>query len=211
MNYARSTTKDQRPKKISDIYFVRTKKLFTDKDQKACVKQLYMFYLIEHIEINPVNIFLLIIVFSSIVQESLQGRIAMDQQRVEGEVDNDSIILTFRWNATRRVYEMHRHRRGDNNQPPFLNEDWDMRIYTQNDHMIFRENSNNRRVRRIRIGEGESGSGNSITCTICLEEFPVGLEVIQLPRPCCHMYHQDCIIRWLRNSNTCPLCRRPVS
>ena len=42
-------------------------------------------------------------------------------------------------------------------------------------------------------------------CTICLDEFCVGSEVTRMP--CSHVYHQDCIVEWLKMSNLCPLCR----
>ncbi|TXG66868.1 hypothetical protein EZV62_008143 [Acer yangbiense] len=42
-------------------------------------------------------------------------------------------------------------------------------------------------------------------CAICQEEFLVGIEVTSLP--CSHIYHGDCIVKWLRTSHCCPLCR----
>uniref|UniRef100_A0A5B7BTL4 RING-type E3 ubiquitin transferase n=1 Tax=Davidia involucrata TaxID=16924 RepID=A0A5B7BTL4_DAVIN len=42
-------------------------------------------------------------------------------------------------------------------------------------------------------------------CAICLEMLSVGLEFIRMP--CSHIYHGDCIVRWLERSNLCPLCR----
>ena len=43
------------------------------------------------------------------------------------------------------------------------------------------------------------------TCTICLEVIEIGKETILLP--CGHMYHSDCCLNWLKQSNTCPICR----
>ncbi|KAK3198872.1 hypothetical protein Dsin_022287 [Dipteronia sinensis] len=42
-------------------------------------------------------------------------------------------------------------------------------------------------------------------CAICQEEFLVGIEVTSLP--CSHIYHGDCIVKWLRTSHCCPMCR----
>ncbi|KAJ4712147.1 E3 ubiquitin-protein ligase [Melia azedarach] len=42
-------------------------------------------------------------------------------------------------------------------------------------------------------------------CVICLEEMLVGSEAVRMP--CLHIYHQDCIVNWLNQSNLCPLCR----
>ncbi|KAJ6677857.1 F6A14.12 PROTEIN-RELATED [Salix viminalis] len=42
-------------------------------------------------------------------------------------------------------------------------------------------------------------------CAVCLEEISAGSEVI--PMPCSHVYHSDCIVKWLQTSHSCPLCR----
>lgn len=43
-------------------------------------------------------------------------------------------------------------------------------------------------------------------CSICLGEFQRSQLVKELPE-CGHYYHADCIIRWLEQTNTCPMCR----
>ncbi|GAU51930.1 hypothetical protein TSUD_417130 [Trifolium subterraneum] len=42
-------------------------------------------------------------------------------------------------------------------------------------------------------------------CPICMEEFKLGDEACQLP--CNHTYKFECLLRWLNNSETCPVCR----
>jgi hypothetical protein len=47
-------------------------------------------------------------------------------------------------------------------------------------------------------------------CAICLDEFSIegvaaAARVIRMP--CSHIYHEDCIVEWLENSNMCPMCR----
>ncbi|KAF5735508.1 hypothetical protein HS088_TW15G01015 [Tripterygium wilfordii] len=42
-------------------------------------------------------------------------------------------------------------------------------------------------------------------CVICLEESLVGVKVARMP--CGHVFHRDCIVRWLETSHLCPLCR----
>ena len=42
-------------------------------------------------------------------------------------------------------------------------------------------------------------------CIICLEEFKSSDKVIYLP--CCHIFHKDCIIKWVKKDAICPLCK----
>ncbi|XP_048320132.1 E3 ubiquitin-protein ligase RDUF2-like [Ziziphus jujuba] len=47
--------------------------------------------------------------------------------------------------------------------------------------------------------------GGVAVCAVCLEELSVGIEATCTP--CSHLYHEICILNWLHNSTTCPLCR----
>ncbi|KAM3319305.1 hypothetical protein P3S67_006505 [Capsicum chacoense] len=42
-------------------------------------------------------------------------------------------------------------------------------------------------------------------CMVCLEEIQE--ETIVLSLPCSHMFHGECVTKWLENSHYCPLCR----
>ena len=44
---------------------------------------------------------------------------------------------------------------------------------------------------------------------VCLGAFRAGDELLSLP--CCHAYHRECIIRWLRSQTTCPVCKNDLS
>eukprot|EP00930_Biecheleria_cincta_P007962 TRINITY_DN109297_c0_g1_i1.p1 TRINITY_DN109297_c0_g1~~TRINITY_DN109297_c0_g1_i1.p1 ORF type:complete len:130 (-),score=21.03 TRINITY_DN109297_c0_g1_i1:135-524(-) len=46
-------------------------------------------------------------------------------------------------------------------------------------------------------------------CTVCLEDFVVGHS--QTVLPCSHVFHPDCVRRWLCQKNECPTCRHTVS
>lgn len=49
------------------------------------------------------------------------------------------------------------------------------------------------------------------TCSICLEEFAEGAQVMALP--CLHQYHAGCVEPWLQQNGrgaACPICKTPV-
>ncbi|XP_059652789.1 uncharacterized protein LOC132299916 [Cornus florida] len=50
------------------------------------------------------------------------------------------------------------------------------------------------------------GSCSMDQCIICLEKFRVGFDMVSR-LPCNHIYHGDCISRWLETSHFCPVCR----
>jgi len=52
------------------------------------------------------------------------------------------------------------------------------------------------------------GPDGKVDCTICIEELRVGDEVTVLP--CKHWFHGDCVTLWLKEHNTCPICRTPI-
>jgi len=44
-------------------------------------------------------------------------------------------------------------------------------------------------------------------CAICLEKFTDDCEVTPLPCNVKHYFHPDCIEDWLKQKNSCPLCK----
>ena len=48
-------------------------------------------------------------------------------------------------------------------------------------------------------------SASARDCTVCMEEIDAGSEANRMP--CSHVYHSDCIVKWLQTSHMCPLCR----
>ncbi|CAN6207571.1 unnamed protein product [Urochloa humidicola] len=54
--------------------------------------------------------------------------------------------------------------------------------------------------------DGEHGSAAALECAVCLGAVQEGEMVRRLPG-CRHVYHVDCIDRWLAAHRTCPLCR----
>jgi len=49
---------------------------------------------------------------------------------------------------------------------------------------------------------------NESQCTTCMDQFNYNEEVAELG--CHHIFHADCLVPWLRNHNTCPICRAVV-
>ncbi|KAI0132185.1 hypothetical protein BJ170DRAFT_234525 [Xylariales sp. AK1849] len=45
-------------------------------------------------------------------------------------------------------------------------------------------------------------------CTICIDEMKMGDEAVVLP--CKHWFHDECVVLWLKEHNTCPICRAPI-
>lgn len=43
------------------------------------------------------------------------------------------------------------------------------------------------------------------SCAVCLEDFEPREEVMLTP--CSHMFHEECIVPWVKNHGHCPVCR----
>eukprot|EP00250_Pteridium_aquilinum_P001214 c1141_g1_i1 orf=448-1656(-) len=56
----------------------------------------------------------------------------------------------------------------------------------------------------ITISEEHLGT-DAAQCAVCKDEFELSSQVKQMP--CKHLYHQDCILPWLAQHNSCPVCR----
>jgi len=55
----------------------------------------------------------------------------------------------------------------------------------------------------------ENAENENEECSLCLEEFQTGEELLQLP--CRHLFHESCVSPWFRRSLTCPLCKFELS
>uniref|UniRef100_A0A6M2EXR8 RING-type domain-containing protein n=1 Tax=Populus davidiana TaxID=266767 RepID=A0A6M2EXR8_9ROSI len=60
------------------------------------------------------------------------------------------------------------------------------------------------------IEKGIEGGASQVSwdCSICLESFTEGDELIRLP--CEHRFHSACLDPWVRTCGDCPYCRRDV-
>ena len=58
------------------------------------------------------------------------------------------------------------------------------------------------------VANQESNLGK---CIICLEEFSLSPKAKLIQMDCSHEYHQSCLVSWLENQKTCPICRRIIN
>eukprot|EP01138_Halocafeteria_seosinensis_P006806 gb/GECG01006959.1/.p1 GENE.gb/GECG01006959.1/~~gb/GECG01006959.1/.p1 ORF type:complete len:217 (+),score=18.17 gb/GECG01006959.1/:1-651(+) len=56
-----------------------------------------------------------------------------------------------------------------------------------------------------RFEAGENFIRSNQECAICADDFREGQRVACLP--CEHGFHEQCVDKWLRQKNTCPVCR----
>ena len=65
------------------------------------------------------------------------------------------------------------------------------------------------KLSRRTITEREIKEYHDRSCTICLQDYREGEVAVHLN--CHHYYHEDCITRWLKTNDPCPLCQQRVS
>ncbi|KAK5251280.1 hypothetical protein LTR93_005494 [Exophiala xenobiotica] len=53
------------------------------------------------------------------------------------------------------------------------------------------------------------GTEGKAECSICMDNVDLGDEVTVLP--CNHWFHGDCVTAWLKEHDTCPHCRSPIT
>ncbi|KAG9410386.1 hypothetical protein AC1031_018422 [Aphanomyces cochlioides] len=61
---------------------------------------------------------------------------------------------------------------------------------------------------RAKIEETQVGEVDD-SCAICIEDFDDCQECI-LQFPCSHAFHRDCVMDWIMEKQTCPICRSKV-
>lgn len=71
-------------------------------------------------------------------------------------------------------------------------------------NLYFREYPINSFRENFKEHDDEDGKN----CPICLEDFEAK-EVVTVT-PCKHMFHEDCIVPWIKNQGKCPVCRYAI-
>ncbi len=64
------------------------------------------------------------------------------------------------------------------------------------------------RLEKKQLDDKMIGTDGKAECTICIDELHKGDEVSVLP--CTHWFHGECVVLWLKEHNTCPICRAPI-
>jgi E3 ubiquitin-protein ligase RNF115/126 len=62
---------------------------------------------------------------------------------------------------------------------------------------------------RKKVNKEMLGEDGKAECSICMENVELDSEVTSLP--CNHWFHQDCVVAWLKEHDTCPHCRKPIT
>ncbi|KAK6336667.1 hypothetical protein TWF718_009460 [Orbilia javanica] len=60
---------------------------------------------------------------------------------------------------------------------------------------------------KVKVTQAEVDDGSE--CVVCQDEYKVNEDVVKLP--CRHIYHEECVTRWLETHDACPICRTPIT
>jgi hypothetical protein len=62
-----------------------------------------------------------------------------------------------------------------------------------------------------RLPKTTAGEVRDKDCPVCMERFQEGEEMRKMTCPGSHCFHESCILKWLRVSRLCPMCRFALS
>ncbi|KAI0482749.1 hypothetical protein GGR56DRAFT_205680 [Xylariaceae sp. FL0804] len=65
-----------------------------------------------------------------------------------------------------------------------------------------------RKLPKKKLNEEMLGPELKAECSICIDDMTVGDEAVVLP--CKHWFHEECVSLWLKEHNSCPICRAPI-
>ena len=111
------------------------------------------------------------------------------------------------------IHRRHRNRIRDNEDIDEL-----LRIFEAEDEEINdrRNNLLKEEVKEImryfpvsEVKEIKKENGNDLQCMICLYEINIGETECTLP--CLHIFHQDCLEKWIERKRLCPVCKYDIS
>ncbi|KAK3183960.1 hypothetical protein Dsin_031246 [Dipteronia sinensis] len=67
--------------------------------------------------------------------------------------------------------------------------------------LYYRDNARNISTEKQKEKDNNDGKN----CAVCLEDFEPREKVMLTP--CNHMFHEECIVPWIRSNGQCPVCR----
>ena len=75
---------------------------------------------------------------------------------------------------------------------------------------IFKSCKTSYKKKRFKIYRVKSEDSENLLseCCICLENYNKNEEIVILS--CNHNYHKACILKWLKDNNSCPQCRENI-
>ena len=72
------------------------------------------------------------------------------------------------------------------------------------------DNNNKKEVKELLniLPKSKIEKNNNLKCVICLSNFKIKDNEVTLP--CLHMFHFNCIKKWLYEKRCCPLCKSEI-
>ncbi|KAK2665924.1 hypothetical protein Ddye_004498 [Dipteronia dyeriana] len=67
--------------------------------------------------------------------------------------------------------------------------------------LYYRDNAKNIYAEKLKEKDNNDGKN----CAVCLEDFEPREKVMLTP--CNHMFHEECIVPWIKSNGQCPVCR----
>lgn len=64
-------------------------------------------------------------------------------------------------------------------------------------------------LKKKNVDQEMLGTDGKAECSICMDNVELGEEMTVLP--CKHWFHGSCVTAWLKEHDTCPHCRRPIT
>ena len=69
------------------------------------------------------------------------------------------------------------------------------------------EPENENAINKLESIEFKKEENSFYKCVICTDDFVNGVQVIQFTCPSKHIFHTDCLKKWLSVHAICPLCK----